>query len=392
MKAAVVLALVGVCLALDEQLLPLSQDTPDDVPHDQCGVTAILNDDERPELFALGFDDQIHHKWKQHDGSWSNWVGMGGNFTSGAQAIRNIDGRVEVFAIGRDDQLYHNWQATAGGPYQPNWVPLGGPFSGSPSVLLNSEGNIVIFARGKISRSLMYNHQVHNATAVYWAGWSNLGGILTSGPSAVLTAESMVHVFVRGVDKGLFEKKQVATHSGTVAWSKYDGLGGLLASNPAVPGTLNPVNLLEIFVRQADRAIWYKRQMATTHDADSVTWSEWQSLGGKMSSGPAVVVDADGLLNVFARGMNREIFVKKQQHHDSPEYFLWESIGGDSASTPTTLLMPNGSIQVFYRGSDKMIYSKTYKREIGGTYKWSEWALLQNEDNPTVTQFQMFAC
>jgi hypothetical protein len=99
-------------------------------------------------------------------------------------------------------------------------------------------------------KSFFASPQVHNASAVFWAGWSNLGGILTSGPSAVLTAESLVHVFVRGVDKGLFEKKQVATHSGTVAWSKYDGLGGLLASHPSVPAALNPVNLLEIFVRQ----------------------------------------------------------------------------------------------------------------------------------------------
>merc|ERR1712110_489722 len=194
----------------------------------------------------------------------------------------------------------------------------------------------------------MYNHQVHNASAVYWAGWSNLGGILTSGPSAVLTAESMVHVFVRGVDKGLFEKKQVATWAGTVAWSKYDGLGGLLASHPSVPATLNPVNLLEIFVRQADRAIWYKKQMATTHEADSVVWSEWQSLGGKMSSGPSVVTNADGMLEVYSRGMNREIFVKRQRDHDSPEYYLWESLGGDSASTPTTVLHPDGSIHVLY--------------------------------------------
>jgi hypothetical protein len=237
----------------------------------------------------------------------------------------------------------------------------------------------------------MYNHQVHNATAVYWAGWSNLGGILTSGPSAVLTAESMVHVFVRGVDKGLFEKKQVATHSGTVAWSKYDGLGGLLASNPAVPAALNPVNLLEIFVRQADRAIWYKKQLASTHETDSVTWSEWQSLGGKMSSGPAVVVNNDGLLEVFSRGMNREIFVKRQRDHDSPEYYLWESLGGDSASTPTTLLHPDGSLHLFYRGSDKKVYHKAKKSVGTQTYEWSDWSLLDNA-NALGASFQLYAC
>jgi len=237
----------------------------------------------------------------------------------------------------------------------------------------------------------MYNHQVHNATSVYWAGWSNLGGILTSSPSAVLTAESLVHVFVRGVDKGLFEKRQVPTHAGSVAWSKYDGLGGLLASNPAVPAALNPVNLLEIFVRQADRAIWYKKQVATTQETTSVGWSEWQSLGGKMSSGPAAVVDHDGLIEIYSRGMNREIFVKRQMDHDSPEFFLWESLGGDSASTPTTLLHPDQSLHLFYRGSDKKIYHKIKTSSAPGTYQWSTWSALGN-DNSLDASFQTYTC
>jgi hypothetical protein len=295
-----------------------------------------------------------------------------------------------VFAIGKDDQLYHNWQDGSAGSFQPHWVPLGGPFSGSPSALLNSEGNIAIFARGKVSRSLMYNHQVRNASAVFWVGWSNLGGILTSGPNAVLTAESMVHVFVRGVDKGLFEKKQVATHSGTVSWGKYEGLGGLLASNPSVPATLNPVNLLEIFVRQADKAIWFKKQVATTHEADSVAWSEWQSLGGTMSSGPSVVVNNDGLLEIFARGVNREIWVKRQIDHDSPDFFVWETLGGESASTPTTILHPDGSLHLLYRGTDKKVHHKIKKNISPNTYEWSEWVIIDNDSN--ASGFQLYPC
>jgi hypothetical protein len=200
----------------------------------------------------------------------------------------------------------------------------------------------------------------------------------------------MVHVFVRGVDKGLFEKKQVATHSGTVAWSKFDGLGGLLASHPSVPAALNPVNLLEIFVRQADRAIWYKKQTATTHQADSVTWSEWQSLGGKMSSGPSVIINSDGLLEVYARGMNREIFVKSQQNHDSPEYNLWQSVGGDSASTPHTLIHPDGSVHLFVRGSDKSIQHAVRRPGTTAT-SYSGWAKLDN-DNGLSSEFQLYYC
>jgi len=375
---------------LSTALPPLFQDKPEDVPHDQCGVTAVINSDRSIELFALGEDYQIYNK-KQTTKGWSNWVSLGGNFTTGVQIIRNIDGRVEIFAIGQDDKLYHTWQQYPGGDYRPGWSPLGGPFSGSPSVLVTSEGNAVIFATGKLSRSLMYNQQARNTTALSWSGWYNLGGILTSSPTAVLTAESLIHIFVRGVDKGLFEKTQVPTHLGSVAWSKFDGLGGLLASHPSVPATLNPVNLLEIFVRQADRAIWYKKQLSTTtRETDGVMWSEWQSIGGKMSSGPSVIINNDGLIEVYARGMNREIFVKRQMHHDSPEYYVWETIGGDSSSNPVALIHPDHSVHVFFRAPNKKISHRVKQFFSSDQAVWVDWETLENPGESL--GFQLFSC
>jgi len=185
------------------------------------------------------------------------------------------------------------------------------------------------------------------------------------------------------------KKKQVATHTGTVAWSKYEGLGGLLASQPSVPATLNPVNLLEIFVRQADRAIWFKKQAAITHEADSVTWTDWQSLGGKMSSGPSVIINNDGLLEVFSRGMNREIFVKRQIDHDTSDFFVWESLGGDSASTPFSLLHPDGSLHIFHRGSNGKIHHKVKKPISHTEYSWSDWEIF---DADSTVSFNLYPC
>lgn len=89
--------------------------------------------------------------------------------------------------------------------------------------------------------------------------------------------------------------------------------------------------------------------------------------------------------------MNREVFVKRQMDHDSPEYYLWESLGGDSASTPTTLVSPDGSLHIFYRGSDKQIYHKVKKPVSKDTYEWSEWSLLGNSDN-LESSFQLYSC
>jgi len=189
--------------------------------------------------------------------------------------------------------------------------------------------------------------------------------------------------------KDYLKKKQVATHTGTVAWSRYEGLGGLLASQPSVPATLNPVNLLEVFVRQADRSIWYKKQVAVTHEADSVTWTDWQSLGGKMSSGPSVIINNDGLIEVFSRGMNRQIFVKRQIDHDSSDFFVWETLGGDSASTPFTLLSPDGSLHLFLRGTNGKIHHIVKTPVSSTTYEWSNWQIL---DNNSTISFQLYPC
>lgn len=349
---------------------------PDIIPHDQCAISIALNENERMEIFALGQDDAIYQSYQvSADAFWSPWVSLGGNFSSGPVVTKNVDGRLEVFARGQDDDIYHKYQLAPNGEkgWGP-WLSLGGKFSSSPSILLNSEGTLQLFARGKENRALMYNGQTHNVSGVFWSGWQNLGGILTSGPTAILTAESLVHVFVRGIDKGLFEKREVANHLTGVSWSRWESLGGVLSSHPNLPTVLNPVNLLEVFVRQADKAIWHKKQLATTTQPTSVQWSDWQSLGGKFSSGPSTVLTGEGMLEVFGRGQDKSIFWKRQKAHDSPEWTNWESVGGESSVTPTATLSATGRLELFIRGTDASIWHKF--RSTGKNVTWSDWMSL----------------
>merc|ERR1711939_288870 len=350
---------------------------PDIIPHDQCAVSIAMNENERLEIFALGQDDSIYHSYQASANAfWAPWVSLGGNFSSGPQVVRNADGRLEIFARGQDDDIYHKYQLAVNGEkgWGP-WLSLGGKFSSSPAVLLNSEGTLQLFARGKENRALMYNGQTHNVSGVFWSGWQNLGGILTSGPAVALTAESLVYVFVRGIDKGLFEKREIADHLTGVKWSRWESLGGVLASHPSVPYVLNPVNLLEVFVRQADKAIWHKKQMATTTQPYSVQWSDWQSLGGKFSSGPTVSMSGEGLLEVFSRGQDKSVFWKRQKAHDSPEWTNWGTIGGESSVTPTSFINPEGRLELFIRGTDASIWHK-WRTTTGKNVTWSDWVSL----------------
>lgn len=85
------------------------------VDHPVAGASA----DGRLELFLTGSDGNIYHSWQvQASDGWSSpWLSegsAGGGFGAAAPGLgRNGDGRLELFAVGRDGNLYHKWQTVA---------------------------------------------------------------------------------------------------------------------------------------------------------------------------------------------------------------------------------------------------------------------------------------
>ncbi len=82
--------------------------------------------DARLELFLAGADGNIWHRWQiTASNGWSPWTSegsAGGGFTDAAPAVgRSGDGRLELFAVGRDGNLWHKWQPTANVSNQ--WSP-----------------------------------------------------------------------------------------------------------------------------------------------------------------------------------------------------------------------------------------------------------------------------
>ena len=60
--------------------------------------------------------NRLYHKWQTSAGSssWSNYqpfAGLSVKENSIPAVIRNADGRLEVFVVGSNNQLYHKWQA-----------------------------------------------------------------------------------------------------------------------------------------------------------------------------------------------------------------------------------------------------------------------------------------
>jgi hypothetical protein len=78
-------------------------------------------------------------------------------------------------------------------------------------------------------------------------------------------------------------------------------LGGCLTSD--VAGAANADGRLEIFARGAGNALWHIWQKRPNSD-----WSAWRSLGGVLASDPEVKTNADGRLEIFARGADNALW------------------------------------------------------------------------------------
>ena len=97
-------------------------------------------------------------------------------------------------------------------------------------------------------------------------------------------------------------------------------LGGVITSNIAV--ARNADGQLEIFARGTDNALWHKWQTAPNNG-----WSGWASLGGVITSDPVVGQNADGRLEVFARGTDNAVW-HQWQTAPSDGWSGWASLGG----------------------------------------------------------------
>ena len=105
-------------------------------------ITAVSWGANRIDVFGLGTDNQMYHRWWNASlGEWDpkqNWEGLGGTFTSPPAAISWGANRLDIFALGPKNQMLHKaWNAVTGKwePSPLDWEDLGGTFTSPPAVV-----------------------------------------------------------------------------------------------------------------------------------------------------------------------------------------------------------------------------------------------------------------
>jgi acylphosphatase len=148
-------------------------------------------------------------------------------------------------------------------------------------------------------------------------------------------------------------------HSGVVS------LGGDVAADPAVG--VNADGRLEIF------AVGPKGNMVTAFQtAPNGGWSGWFSLGGNLEGIPAAANNEDGRIEVFARSAGGTM---EHAWQDAPNGKMgnFATLGGTWASDPALAKNHDGRLEVFAVGTDGALHHAWQTKANGG---WSSWASL----------------
>jgi hypothetical protein len=119
-----------------------------------------LDADGRLEVFKVDHNNgQLYYRWQTTPGDSSRWS-KGWDPLEGYWSPRrtptvaqNADGRLEVFIVGSDGRLYHRWQTSRNstpGAWQwyMNWAPfekVQWPPSSNPAVVRNADGRLEVF-------------------------------------------------------------------------------------------------------------------------------------------------------------------------------------------------------------------------------------------------------
>jgi len=150
-------------------------------------------------------------------------------------------------------------------------------------------------------------------------------------------------------------------------------LGGVITTEPAAGS--NADGRIEVFARGTDNALWHIWQTSA-----GGSFGGWSSLGGVLTSTPAVARNADGRLEVFVRGSDGGLY-HMWQTVPNGGWSRWAGLGGVITSDPVAVRNADGRIEVFARGTDGALW---HIWQRGGQQGWSGWASLgvQFNGNP----------
>jgi hypothetical protein len=190
-----------------------------------------------------------------------------------------------------------------------------------------------------------------------WAAPAARADVFDDNPATVSRAPGDTWVFVRAPDGAVYERHRLLDGS----WSEWSSLGGSVTSGPAAV-SFNGV--LNVFARGTDGTVqqtWIK---------GDGTWAPWISLGGYTLSAPAVNVRrGDNFLDLVVRGGDSQMY--HQAYVPGTGWSGFAPIGGLLTSAATVNSQADHLLNIWSRGTDAQMYQKSWTGSA-----WTEWGAL----------------
>ncbi len=204
-----------------------------------------------------------------------------------------------------------------------------------------------------------------------WQPWTLVGK--PAGLSKLISGPAMA---CSGVIAALGSDKQVWLAQGSTAhgWVWFALTGVYSNYAPAITCNGQRDNI-DVYATGNDNALWHR-----AYDPPSASWYDWESLGGTLTSGPAVAGETDRV-DAFGRdntnGMSHIYWNKT-----TLAWSAWEALGGGILGDPAALRYvvsnnPRYRLDVYAQGTDHHLYRKTYQLPAGiFTGSWLGWEVV----------------
>lgn len=261
------------------------------------------NPDGRLEVFVIGMDDRLWHRWVQGDNTWSGWQVLAGGVLRQIAVTNGASGRLEVFAIQAGAGRNKVWRLHQTGPasWSDSWEELTVPHQQQVVALRDRDGGngrVHIFTRrgGRVS------HQWQLAPNGIFSTPSDLGGVFSQLVAAT-NQDNRLEVFGIGTDQRLWHRYvrpglNLTDWSGQNIWSNWESLGPADQGLRHIAVGKNPDGRLEIFAAGLDGKAWHIWQVAPNRG-----WSDWSPFPDLRVMGSVnqvtVGTNADGRLELF---------------------------------------------------------------------------------------------
>ena len=335
------------------------------------------NQDGHLELFVVGSEGAVWHRWQAQDGSWSEWASFGQpdgvsfavQFVSPIQVEQNDDGRLELVLVGSDGQFWHIWQVVPNANWS-EWASLGSPgisSLGLNSFARNADAALEVLVSDNVTGDIWSIRQVDASGRSGWvANWSSLG----SPPGqpfvpairsfqAVRNVNNQLEVLAIGSDGALWHDLKSASST----WQGWRSIG-----NPPDATGLNVIESieknqdgrLEAVCSDNGQNYWHTWQVfRPTGDIWSGFWDNFGQPTGGGGLQFEMRLDSDGLLEALDWGSDYRTYVI---HQTAPNngWSGWSVLSSDiTISQRNAIVMSQdqrGRLEAFSHGSGDVIW------------------------------------